>query len=73
VQRRGSAGKSSLPLAALVGFPDELTLRKVGDNVQVDIVLMRDIDGADVTPVVTSYYPLPKEEVGRFFAVMFQL
>ena len=36
---------------------------QVGDNVQVDIVLQRDIDGADVTPVVTSYYPVPKEEV----------
>ena len=32
---------------------------------QVDIVLQRDIDGADVTPVVTSYYPVPKEEVNR--------
>ena len=36
---------------------------QVGDNVQVDITLQRDIDGADVTPVVTSYYPVPKEEV----------
>ena len=36
---------------------------QVGDSVQVDIVLQRDIDGADVTPVVTSYYPVPKEEV----------
>ena len=42
------------------------TLLQVGDNVQVDIVLQRDIEGADVTPVVTSYYPVPKEEV-RFF------
>ncbi len=32
---------------------------QVGDNVQVDIVLKRDIDGADVTPIVTSYYPVP--------------
>jgi hypothetical protein len=39
------------------------TYNQVGDNVQVDIVLQRDIDGADVTPVVTSYYPVPKEEV----------
>jgi hypothetical protein len=36
---------------------------QVGDSVQVDIVLQRDIDGTDVTPVVTSYYPVPKEEV----------
>lgn len=42
-----------------------LTENQVGDNVQVDIVLQRDIDGADVTPVVTSYYPVPKEEVSR--------
>ncbi len=36
---------------------------QLGDNVQVDIVLQRDVEGTDITPVVTSYYPIPKEEV----------
>jgi hypothetical protein len=63
VQVDKSLSRASHPMYFFLSFALALIELQVGDNVQVDIVLQRDIDGADVTPVVTSYYPVPKEEV----------